>query len=394
MPDVELRKVEKTFATGKGQTTQVLNGVDIHVPSGKFVVLLGPSGCGKSTLLRIIAGLEQASTGDVLIDGRRVNDIPAAGRHVAMVFQNYALYPHLSVMENIIFGLRVRRMAKAERERRGREAAEKVGLGDYLNRRPNQLSGGQRQRTALARALVSNAQVVLMDEPLSNLDAKLRQQMRVELRALQRDLGLTVIYVTHDQVEAMTMADYVVVMRDGNVAQATTPEDLYLNPADAEVASFIGSPPINLLPVRELDGALVVPGSDQPWTLRVTGGAGRKLLLGIRPETLSIAQSAGPSTLVGTIRTAEILGAETLVTVDLAEGSVVARLTGIVRLVDGDPIALQADPGNLQFFDCETRVRIPQSTDFTSNNKNNKNNKHNKHNNQQLRSSQPQPKEL
>ncbi|WP_225754381.1 ABC transporter ATP-binding protein [Actinotalea sp. Marseille-Q4924] len=361
MSDVELRAVEKSFTDAKGHSTAVLHGVNIMAPSGKFVVLLGPSGCGKSTSLRIIAGLEQATAGEVLIDGQRVNDIPAAKRDVAMVFQNYALYPHLSVMENIVFGLRVRKVDKKTRERQGREAAEKVGLTPFLDRRPSQLSGGQRQRAALARALVSDAKVVLMDEPLSNLDAKLRHQMRIELRALQRDLALTVIYVTHDQVEAMTMADHVVVMRDGDVAQAASPVDLYVDPADAGVAAFIGSPPMNLLPVEARDGELVVPGSEARWPVSV-GGSSKELLLGVRPETLSLTERTGAATFAGRVRTTEILGAETLLTVEVTpEHSVVARMPGIVRVDEGARVVLQADPDQLRFFDRDTRLRIPMA---------------------------------
>ncbi len=361
MSDVELRGVDKSFSDGKGGQTAVLHGVSIQAISGKFVVLLGPSGCGKSTSLRILAGLEQASAGDVLIDGQRVNDIPASKRHIAMVFQNYALYPHLSVMENIIFGLRVRRIGKAERERRGREAASKVGLENFLDRRPSQLSGGQRQRAALARALVSDAKVVLMDEPLSNLDAKLRHQMRVELRALQRDLGLTVVYVTHDQVEAMTMADHVIVMREGRVAQAASPVDLYTNPADVEVAAFIGSPPMNLLSAQHTDAGLSVMGAEGPWRIDTPlSGLAKDVIIGIRPESLHL--GAGSSlTLRGLVRTSEILGAETLLTIDAKdESTFVARLPGIVRIEPQQDVTLSMSESDLRFFDSGTGMALDQ----------------------------------
>ncbi len=358
MSDVELRDVTKSFPDGKGGVTDVLHGVDIAARSGQFVVLLGPSGCGKSTSLRIIAGLEAATTGEVLIDGQRVNDVPAARRHIAMVFQNYALYPHLSVLENIIFGLRVRKVSRSERETRGREAAATVGLEPYLERRPSQLSGGQRQRAALARALVSDAKVVLMDEPLSNLDARLRHQMRIELRALQRDLGLTVIYVTHDQVEAMTMADHVVVMRDGDIAQAASPVDLYTDPADTEVASFIGSPPMNLLSASAHAGRLQVVGSRQPWELSLDGR--ERVTIGVRPESLAVG-SDGVLGLHGTVDSSEILGAETLITLHTPTGdSVVAKLPGIVHLDRGDPVELSTRPESLRFFDADSGLALPK----------------------------------
>lgn len=356
MSEVELRRVTKSFPDGHGGRTDVLHGVDIVAPSGQFVVLLGPSGCGKSTSLRIIAGLEGASGGDVLIGGERVNDKPAAQRQIAMVFQNYALYPHLSVMENIVFGLRVRRVGKAERQQRGVEAARKVGLEPYLDRKPSQLSGGQRQRAALARALVSDAKVVLMDEPLSNLDAKLRHQMRIELRNLQRDLGLTVIYVTHDQVEAMTMADHVVVMRDGYVAQAAAPVELYTEPADTDVASFIGSPPMNLLPARGSEDGLSVSGNPRPWSLEVPHDT--DLIVGIRPESLAL-DGSGPLEVVGQVRTTEILGAETLLTLEGRAGdSFVARIPGIARIDTGTDVRLTTTPDDLRFFDAQTGLSL------------------------------------
>ncbi|ANS77875.1 Maltose maltodextrin transport ATP-binding protein malK [Serinicoccus hydrothermalis] len=352
MSEVQLSGVTKSFPDGHGGRTDVLHGVDILAPSGEFVVLLGPSGCGKSTSLRIIAGLESATGGDVLIDGERVNDVPAAKRSIAMVFQNYALYPHLSVMENIVFGLRVRRVGRAERQERGLEAARKVGLEAYLDRKPSQLSGGQRQRAALARALVSDAKVVLMDEPLSNLDAKLRHQMRIELRTLQRELGLTVIYVTHDQVEAMTMADHVVVMRDGFVAQAAAPVDLYTEPADTDVASFIGSPPMNLLPARGSDAGLTVSGHPRPWSLDAP--VDTDVVVGIRPESLAL-DGTGPLEVLGRVRTAEVLGAETLLTLEGPGGDTfVARLPGISRIGTGTDVRLTTTPDDLRFFDPRT----------------------------------------
>jgi len=359
MSEVELRSVQKTFSDGKTGETAVLQNVNLRVRSGEFAVLLGPSGCGKSTSLRIIAGLELATSGDVLIDGRRVNETPASRRGIAMVFQNYALYPHLTVLENIVFGLRVRRTPKAERERRGREAAEKLGLTAYLNRKPAQLSGGQRQRAALGRALVTDAKVVLMDEPLSNLDAKLRHQMRIELRTLQQELGLTVVYVTHDQVEAMTMADHVVVMRAGRIVQAADPVTLYREPADAEVAAFIGSPPMNIIQASRNERGVEIDGVAQRVAVDVAARVGGALMVGIRPESLRLDPVPGGIELISRIRMIEVLGAETLLTVDLSGGqSLVTRLPGIVPATVGENVRLHAHPDDLHFFDNDSGLRL------------------------------------
>ncbi len=257
-----LRGIDKFFPSpGSATPVQVLFDFSFETRPGQFVVFLGPSGCGKSTALRLIAGLEQPQAGDIVIDGRVVNKVPAARRRLAMVFQSYALFPHLSVSENILFGLKVRRVPRKECNQRLERVAAQLELTDYLKRKPLQLSGGQRQRVALGRALVSGASLILMDEPLSNLDAKLRQQMRLELRDLQRELGLTVIYVTHDQVEAMTMADQVVVMREGRVDQVADPWTLYRFPCRTDVARFIGSPPMNLIPCQVTEEGLRVTGS-------------------------------------------------------------------------------------------------------------------------------------
>ena len=331
MSSVELRQITKSFVDATGRRTEVLHGVDITAEAGEFLVLLGPSGCGKSTSLRILAGLEDADGGDIVIDGKRVNDTPAAERQIAMVFQNYALYPHLTVLENIVFGLRVRKVKKTERERRARDAAELLGLTEQLHKRPAEMSGGQRQRVALGRALVSGTRIVLMDEPLSNLDAKLRAQMRVELRALQRELGLTVIYVTHDQVEAMTMADRVVVMRGGRVEQAASPVELYREPATSAVASFIGSPPMNLLPGRvAADGiVLSLAGRELSLPLRVEERAVTELEVGIRPEDVHL--DGDGTVLTGTVLSVELLGAETLIGLDVgASTPIVVRAPGLV----------------------------------------------------------------
>ncbi|MDE2575650.1 MAG: ABC transporter ATP-binding protein, partial [Rhodospirillales bacterium] len=256
---VRLEGVSKHFGA-----TRVLDAIHLDVPPASFTVLLGQSGCGKTTCLRILAGLETASSGRVLIGGRDVTTAPPAGRGVAMVFQSYALFPHLDVAENIVFGLRARGVARAERRARLARAAEMLGIGHLLARRPAQLSGGPQQRVALGRALVAEAPVCLMDEPLSNLDAQLRADMRREIVGLQRRLGLTMIYVTHDQTEAMSMADQVVVMREGRIEQCAAPAEIYERPASSYVAGFIGAPPMNLFPLEQRGAGLVIRGTGGP----------------------------------------------------------------------------------------------------------------------------------
>jgi ABC-type sugar transport system ATPase subunit len=371
LSSVELAQVTKRF----GDVT-VLHEVSMAAQSGEFLVLLGPSGCGKSTSLRIMAGLERADEGDVLIAGDRVNDVPAARRRTAMVFQNYALYPHLSVAENIVFGLRVRKVARAEREARLRQVAEMLDLVPYLDRKPAELSGGQRQRVALGRALVSRAKVILMDEPLSNLDAKLRQQMRVDLRALQRELGLTVVYVTHDQVEAMTMADRVVVMRDGLVEQVATPVELYQEPASAWVARFIGSPPMNLLPGAVAGGRVAItPGEASASPEQADRADAEDVWVGIRPEEVRLvpegdsAHGAAVGTeapgdddhlrVPGVVRSVEILGADTLVAVEVGcPDAVVARVPGISGLAVGQQVVALLRRRSLTLFDRGSGRRL------------------------------------
>ena len=374
MSSVELVKVAKRFGD-----VEVLHGVSMSAESGEFLVLLGPSGCGKSTSLRIMAGLEEADDGDVRIAGERVNEIPASRRRTAMVFQNYALYPHLSVAENIVFGLRVRKVERKERQDRLSQVTEMLDLVPYLDRKPAELSGGQRQRVALGRALVSQAKVILMDEPLSNLDAKLRQQMRVDLRSLQRQLGLTVVYVTHDQVEAMTMADRVVVMRDGHVEQIATPVELYQNPATAWVARFIGSPPMNLVPAVHADGRITLqrhagPAAGKPskgpvaetkelasFEAPARVGDRSRLLVGVRPEDVTLGSGADLA-IPGTVRSVEILGADTLVAMDIgAEAPLVARVPGIVPMDAGQPVTASMASASLAFFDQESGERVDQT---------------------------------
>jgi sn-glycerol 3-phosphate transport system ATP-binding protein len=309
---------------------------DVHLVAepGQFVALLGPSGCGKSTTLRLIAALEQPDAGRILIGGVDVTQAPPAQRGIAMVFQNYALFPHLTVAENIVFGLTVRRVDKAERQRRLARAAELLGLQALLERKPAQLSGGQRQRVALGRAIVAEAPVCLMDEPLSNLDAQLRQQMRSEIRELQQRLGITMLYVTHDQTEAMTMADRVVLMRAGRIEQQGAPQDLYERPASTFVAGFIGAPAMNLFPADD-------------------GGA----TLGVRPELLQL-RPAGEG-LPARVLAVEYLGAESLLICEAGAARVVLRAGGHTPAQRGDAVGLAWPEGALHRFDRTSGLRLP-----------------------------------
>jgi sn-glycerol 3-phosphate transport system ATP-binding protein len=320
MASIELKGISKLWGS-----TLALEGIQLHIADGSFCVLLGPSGCGKSTTLRIIAGLETASTGEVWIGGRNVTALPPAERGIAMVFQNYALFPHLSVADNITFGLSVRKRPAAEQAQRLQETAELLGLTPLLARKPSQLSGGQQQRVALGRALVARAAVCLMDEPLSNLDAQLRQEMRQELRELQQRLKLTVVYVTHDQAEAMSMADQVVLLNAGKVEQAAPPRTLYTQPASTFVARFIGTPPMNLL--RLQDG--VIAGS----TVRVSTPAH---MLGVRPEAITL--GAGISAVVHGL---EYLGADLVLRCQIGSETLTVRTDGQTEVAMGQSLTLQ-----------------------------------------------------
>jgi sn-glycerol 3-phosphate transport system ATP-binding protein len=312
-------------------STAALDDVSIDVAAGSFCVLLGPSGCGKTTCLRIVAGLDQATTGRVEIGGRDVTLLPPSARGVAMVFQSYALFPHLSVAENIVFGLKARSVPPAERARRLDRAVEILDIEALLDRRPGQLSGGQQQRVALGRAIVAEAPVCLMDEPLSNLDAQLRAEMRREILALQRRLGITMLYVTHDQTEAMGMADQVVLLRAGRIEQDAPPAELYARPATEFAARFIGTPPMNVL---------TLPGE----THRI----------GIRPEALRLADQG----LEARVIDAEYLGADTVLSCAVAGQTVLARLPGRVMLDAGAPIHLAHDPADRHRFDVTTHHRL------------------------------------
>jgi sn-glycerol 3-phosphate transport system ATP-binding protein len=323
---VRLTGIVKQWPGGRA-----LDRVSLTVEAGRFAVLLGPSGCGKTTCLRIVAGLEAADAGRVEIGGRDVTNLPPAERGVAMVFQSYALFPHLSVAENIVFGLRARSVPAAERAARLAQAAEMLGIGALLHRRPGQLSGGQQQRVALGRAVVAQAPVCLMDEPLSNLDAQLRADMRREILALQRRLGITMLYVTHDQTEAMGMADQVVLLRAGQVEQDAPPATLYATPATRFAAGFVGTPPMNLMPL----GCLTAPAPP--------GAAS----MGIRPEALRLAPGGVPVLVEHT----EYLGADTTLALSLNGTRLLARVPGQVALPPGAAAAIHFDPADLHFFD-------------------------------------------
>ncbi|NOJ39559.1 sn-glycerol-3-phosphate import ATP-binding protein UgpC [Bradyrhizobium australiense] len=360
MANVTLRNVRKTYVGG----FEAIKGIDFEVGDGQFCVLVGPSGCGKSTLLRMVAGLETITGGEIDIGGRVVNQIEPADRDIAMVFQNYALYPHMTVYNNMAYGLRNRRMAEDEIKTRVEEAARILELGAMLDRKPRQLSGGQRQRVAMGRAIVRQPKVFLFDEPLSNLDAKLRIAMRVEIRKLQRRLSTTSIYVTHDQLEAMTLADILVVMNGGQVEQIGNPLDIYQKPATTFVASFIGAPPMNLMPLR----------SELKSQLAGDARAGEAGIIGIRPEDFVISNEtvSGGVALGLTVEAIERVGAETFVygtrqqemqgvaatPGELPPGEVIVRIPGAIGPAIGERIRAVAAPDKLHLFAADGRKRI------------------------------------
>ena len=340
MAEVSLKQVSKFYGAA-----QALHSVSLDIADGEFAVFVGPSGCGKSTLLRTIAGLEEASDGVIEIGGRDVTRLAPSARDVAMVFQSYALYPHMTVRENMDFGMKVNNFAPDDRSRRIAEAARVLQLEPYLDRKPAQLSGGQRQRVAIGRAIVKNPAVFLFDEPLSNLDAKLRVQMRVELEALHRDLKATMIYVTHDQVEAMTMADKIVVLNAGRIEQVGTPMDLYHRPRTEFVAGFIGAPSMNFLPMTADQGKVLVEGKVLP--AKALQGAVR---LGIRPEHL-VLRAAGEGELAARVHLRETLGGDAYLYVQTASGhSMVVRTDGDTSLEHGADISLDLPAHRLHQF--------------------------------------------
>ncbi|MFC7704453.1 ABC transporter ATP-binding protein [Plastorhodobacter daqingensis] len=343
MATITLANLVKSY--GK---TDVIHGINLDIADGEFVVFVGPSGCGKSTTLRMIAGLEEVSGGEIRIGDRVVNDIDPKQRNIAMVFQNYAIYPHMTVRQNIAFGLYTSSLGKAEKEARVTEAAQMLGLEALLDRRPSALSGGQRQRVAMGRAMVRSPAAFLFDEPLSNLDAQLRAQMRIEIKRLHRRLGTTIAYVTHDQVEAMTMADRIVVMKDGHILQAGTPMDIYENPADIFTARFIGSPSMNLIAGAESGG-------------RLTAAADGPLRIGIRPHDLVVGASAPAAVgfeAEGLVTAVEPLGPETLVHFDMQGQSAIGTAPAHLIPAIGETVSARAAAGKLYTFDARTEKAI------------------------------------
>jgi multiple sugar transport system ATP-binding protein len=363
MSQVVMRALNKKY-----DEVHAVKDVNLDIGDKEFVVLVGPSGCGKTTTLRMVAGLESITSGRVLIDDKVVNDLAPMDRDIAMVFQNYALYPHMSVYDNMAFGLKMRKFDKTEIQTRVHEAAEILGIHEYLRRKPRQLSGGQRQRVALGRAIVRHPRVFLFDEPLSNLDAKLRVQMRVELKKLHERLGTTAIYVTHDQVEAMTLGDRVVVMRDGWVQQVGDPMELYNEPANRFVAGFIGSPAMNFAEVRIAaengslwavsDGIrLKLPAA---MTNRLGAHAGKEITFGIRPEDLRVAGDTDPvdMSIEAVVEVVERLGSEILLDVAVGPVTMVAAVEPTVRAKVHDRLRLAVNPDRLHFFDAQSENAV------------------------------------
>jgi multiple sugar transport system ATP-binding protein len=350
MAEITLKGITKAWGTVVG-----VNNIDLEIRDKEFMVFLGPSGCGKTTTMRMIAGLEDPNSGEIRIDGEIVNDVDARDRDVAMVFQSYALYPNMTIYDNIRFPLRMRGVPSADHDRLVRKAAEMVELGDYLDRRPRALSGGQRQRAALARAIVREPQVFLMDEPLSNLDAKLRVTMRAQLKHIQRQLQTTTIYVTHDQIEAMTLADRIAIMNKGEIQQIGTPDEVYNEPDTMFVAGFIGSPPMNLIKGMLESGTFVGPDT-------CVEGAGKgsrsNIVLGVRPEDMAIVKD-GDAHLVSKLYSLEPTGDLTLVTAWAGEQLVIAKGPRTFRQAIDSPIAFRFPSDRIYLFDGDTGARLP-----------------------------------
>lgn len=364
MKKVELIDVSKSYDRQK----DVISNINVTIEPGEFFVLVGPSGCGKSTMLRMIAGLEEITGGTLKIGEKTANRLPPSKRDLSMVFQNYALYPHLTVEENITFGLDVKKVPKADRKKRALDTAEMLGLTDYLKRKPRELSGGQRQRVALARAIVSEAPICLMDEPLSNLDAKLRAHMRSEIRRIQKRLGITMIYVTHDQVEAMTMGDRIMILHSGKIQQIGSPIEIYNHPANPFVATFIGSPPMNLAAadVRKEASVLVLANGTQ--IVMPEGSldeiAEERVTLGIRPEFLMPPETGeGLPVFDAEVTNVEVLGHETVFSFVAGEGEWTAKWNGQWQIQPGDRIPIAVDTGSACLFSLEDGRLIRKAAD-------------------------------
>jgi multiple sugar transport system ATP-binding protein len=363
MANVTIRDVHKRY-----DDFHAVKGVSLDIKDKEFVVLVGPSGCGKTTTLRMVAGLETISDGQILIGNQVVNDLPPMDRDIAMVFQNYALYPHMSIYDNMAFGLKMRKFDKAEIKKRVENAAQILGITDHLQRKPRMLSGGQRQRVALGRAIVRNPQVFLFDEPLSNLDAKLRVQMRIEIKKLHQRLATTSIYVTHDQVEAMTLGDRVVVMKDGLIQQVGEPLELYNNPANKYVAGFIGSPAMNFanVAIQNMNGGLFAVNDTLAIRVpdaiasRMGPHVGKGATLGIRPEDLHMASGSDPegTTFDAVVEVAEQLGSEVILDLKAGGGSMVASVEPTIRVKPQEKIRLGLKPSGLRFFDAQNERAI------------------------------------
>ncbi|MCS1390428.1 sn-glycerol-3-phosphate ABC transporter ATP-binding protein UgpC [Lysinibacillus boronitolerans] len=360
MAELRLEHIYKIY----DKNIQAVTDFNLHIHDKEFIVFIGPSGCGKTTTLRMIAGLEDISKGELYIDDVFMNDVESKDRSIAMVFQSYALYPHMTVYDNMAFSLKLRRVDKKEIDRRVKEAAKILGLEDYLKRKPKALSGGQRQRVALGRAIVRDAKVFLMDEPLSNLDAKLRVQMRAEIQKLHHRIQTTTIYVTHDQTEAMTMATRLVVMKDGLIQQIGTPKEVYNTPHNMFVAGFIGSPSMNLFHCRLTDTEILLGEQSFPIPsmyfplLKEKNYLGKEIIMGIRPEDLQMTDIISPYTFTATIDVAELLGAETYLYCSLANQSFIARVQADNNLHPSDKVFLVMKEEKLHFFDPQTEERL------------------------------------
>jgi ABC-type sugar transport system ATPase subunit len=354
MARVEYDDVSKRFP---GQDRPAVDHLDLDIADGEFLVLLGPSGCGKTTALRMLAGLEYPDSGDILIDGGSVVRLEPKDRDVALVFQSYALYPHMSVRDNIEYPLRVRKLSAADRKTKVDRVAELLGIGHLLPRRPVQLSGGEQQRVALARAIVREPRVFLMDEPLSNLDAKLRTHTRTELKALQKQLGVTTIFVTHDQAEAMTMGDRIAILDAGRLQQLGTPDNVYQRPANLFVAQFIGSPPMNIVDARREGGSLVLAGL---WRVEAPRGAAGSdgLKVGLRPEAIAIEREAAPGAQPAEVLVSEPLGSEVIVNVTLGSVLIKVRAGPEVRPDPGTRVYLRTRPEDVRLFDVSSGAAL------------------------------------